>query len=270
MRLLIRLRADADAVYENAYHNKLRGRLWRALRGTVYEEAHGSGEPPGFVFSNVFPWGTIAEGDERHVLVASPREELLSAMAQSLQDDREFNVGEMAFSVQDLSAVNPDVGEPGTRGTIESATGVLVRLYDHHREEYGIEGDHGDNPTYWRPDHTIQPFVDAVTENLQRKHERFAPEFIPGPETVGDDLFDGYELIKTYALPVTVTTGVELDVVVSKWKLAYEVRDDTHRRHLNLALETGLGGRNALGFGFVNLTEKQGPYGEPAPEVTGG
>jgi CRISPR-associated endoribonuclease Cas6 len=259
MRLMVDLRARADAVYQTSYHNKLRGRLWRALQGTRFEEEHGDGEPMGLSFSNVFPWGEIHEGDERTLLVASPREELLAAIAKDLQSDREFNVGEMPFEVTGLTPIEVDVGEPGTRGVIETATGVVVRLYERHRDEYGIDGEYGDSPTYWRPEFTIEPFRDAIMENLQRKHERFAPEYVPSPGAVDGDLFDGYELIKTYALPTTVTEGVELDLLLSKWRFDYRVRDDTHRKHLNLALDTGIGGRNGLGFGFVNVVDRTRP-----------
>ncbi|WP_423751747.1 CRISPR-associated endoribonuclease Cas6 [Salinirarus marinus] len=259
MRLMVDLSARADATYQNNYHNKLRGRLWRSLQGTRFEEEHGDGRPMGLSFSNVFPWGELSEGDERTLLVASPREELLAAIAENLQADREFNVGEMPFEVDGLTPVDVDVGEPGTRGVVETSTGVVVRLYERHRDEYGIDGDHGDTPTYWRPEYTIEPFRDAITENLQRKHERFAPEYVPGPDDVESDLFDGYEFLKTYALPTTVTEGVELELVVSKWRFDYRVRDDTHRRHLNLALDTGIGGRNGLGFGFVNVVDRTRP-----------
>ena len=259
MRLMVDLRARADAEYVTNYHSKLRGRLWRALRGTEFDDEHGDGEPMGLAYSNVFPWGQIAEDDERTVLIASPREELLAALAEDLQSDREFNVGEMAFDVEDLTPVEVDVGEPGTRGVVETSTGVVVRLYDRHREAYGIDDEHGDSPTYWRPEHSIEPFRDAIAENLQRKHERFAPEYVPGPDEVDGELFEGYEFRKTYALPTTVTQGVELDLVVSKWRFDYRVRDDTHRKHLNLALDTGVGGRNGLGFGFVNVVERTRP-----------
>ena len=54
--------------------------------------------------------------------------------------------------------------------------------------------------------------------------------------------------------------------VLSKWKFEYTVRDDHHRRHLNLALDCGLGERNSLGLGFVNLDEDSII---PASEATG-
>ena len=259
MRLMINLEAQADAAYQTAYHNKLRGRLWRALDGSQFDDEHGDGNPLGLAFSNIFPWGEITEGDERSLLIASPREDLLATIAEDLQTDREFNVGEMAFTVDGLTPVEVDVGEPDTRGVVETATGVVVRLYEHHRDEYGIDCEHSDSPTYWQPEFTIEPFRDAITENLQRKHEQFAPEYVPGPDEVNSDLFSGYEFLKTYALPTTVTEGVELDLVVSKWRFDYRVRDDTHRKHLNLALNTGIGGRNGLGFGFVNIVERTKP-----------
>ena len=263
---MIDLRAQMDAAYQTNYHHKLRGRIWRALQDTEFGEEHGTGSPMGLSFSNVFPWGDIEEDDERKLLVASPREELLATLAEDLQSDPEFNIGEMSFTVDNLTPLDVDVGEPGTRGVIETATGVLVRLYDHHRDEYSIEEEQGDAPTYWRPEFTIEPFRDAIEDNLQQKHELFAPEYVPGPTEDSRDLFDGYDFIKTYALPTTVTEGVELELVLSKWRLDYNVRNDTHRKHLNLALDTGIGGRNGLGFGFVNIVERTKP-GET--ELTG-
>ncbi len=250
------LRAQADTAYVSNYHRKLSGRIWRALEGTPADENHGSGGPSEFCMSNPFPFGDMEEGDERKVIVSSVDEQVLSYVAKDVKQDPEFNVGEMEFEVEDLSAFDVDVGEPGTEGTIETATGVLVRLYEEVREEYGIDNGHGETPTYWRPEHTNEPFVNAVTSNLQAKHDEFIGEHLPGPEDTEGPLFNSYELIKSFAIPLTVTEGVEMEVVLSKWRFGYKVRDDHHRRHLNLALDTGIGGRNSLGLGFVNITEK--------------
>jgi CRISPR-associated endoribonuclease Cas6 len=255
MRLLTKLTARADAVYDNAHHDKLRGRLWGALKGTEYDERHDTDEPPGFCFSLVFPPGEMAEGDERWLLVAAPEEELLAHIAQDLKDDRELNVGEMPFQVEHVHALSPDVGEPGTSGTLESGTGVLVRIPPDRREEYGIENGHSDTATFWRPAHSMAPFRRQMAANLDRKHRLFAPDYLPGPSDTEGELFDSYDLLKTYALPVQVTENREMTYVVSKWELGYTVRDDDHRRHLNLALDCGIGERNALGFGFVNIAE---------------
>jgi CRISPR-associated endoribonuclease Cas6 len=193
--------------------------------------------------------------------VASPDEELLTHVARDLQADRELNIGEMPFRVTELHALAPDVGEPRTSGTLESGTGVLVRIPPERREEYGIDGDHGDSATYWRPEHTMAPFRNQIEANLDRKHRLFGADHLPGPSDRDGDLFDGYELLKTFAVPIEVTQGQELTYVLSKWKLDYTVRDDHHRRHLNLALDCGIGERNSLGLGLLNVAERTGPDG---------
>lgn len=243
-----------DAAYDDAYHHKLRGRIWQALRGSEFESLHGEERPLGFCYSNPFPPGEITEGDERFVIFAATDRDLLGEIAADLQKDSEFNIGEMPFEVTDMSLLEPDVGEPGTRGVLESGTGLVVRIPPWRADEYGIEND-GEQAIFWRPDHSMEPLKVQLENNLDKKHRLFYPDDLPGPSDVTGHLFEEYELLKTYALPVQVTKDVELTYILSKWRLGYTVRDDHHRRHLNLALDAGLGERNSLGFGFVNIDE---------------
>lgn len=261
MRLLVRLHARRNTVYDNTYHHKARGRIWRALRDTRFEDKHDTDESTGFCYSNPFPPGNIEEGDSRTFLVSAPQEELLTAIAEDLNNDREFNIGEMPFRVTDMSVLAPDVGEPGTSGTIETGTGVVVRIPPWRFDDYGIDPE-GDDFAFWRPKYTVEPFKRQLHNNLDKKHSQFCREDLPGPTDVEGKLFDEYELLKTYALPVTVAEGETLTYVVSKWRFDYRVRDDHHRRHLNLALDTGIGERNSLGFGFCNITDKTTVRGE--------
>jgi CRISPR-associated endoribonuclease Cas6 len=259
------LSARADVAYQNDYHHKLRGRLWDALANTGHDDRHDDGEPPGFSYSNPFPPYDMEAGDERKLLIASPEEELLADIAADLLKQPELNIGEMPFHVDDVSSLEPDVGEPGTRGTIETGTGLLVRIPPWQCEEYGIDHPGGDTAVFWRPEHSMAPLRKQLEDNLDQKHNCFAHDHLPGPSEVDGNLFDGYELLKTFAVPLTVTEGQRMTYVLSKWEFSYTVRDDHHRRHLNLALDCGLGERNSLGLGFVNVADKA-PPGESEPE----
>lgn len=254
MRLLITLTATADAVYNTDYHHKLRGRIGRALQGTEFADNHGkdTGKPSEIVLSNIFPWGPIKEGQTYNVIVASPREDILTVIATDLQQTPEFNIGDMSFTVTDIQPVNADVGEPGTQGVLATETGVLVRIPDHKYDEYGITPD--GNPPYrcWEREYSLDPFITQVENNLDWKHEHFEPEYLPGPSDRDYQLFDEYDYIKTYTLDLEVTSGTVVPYLVSKFNLTYEVRDNHHRRHLNLALDNGIGERNGMGLGFVN------------------
>lgn len=256
MRLLIRLRAEADARYNHAAHHKLRGRLWRGLDRPEFDDLHDAERPVGVCNSQIFPWGDIDEGDERNVLVSTTDRDVLHAIAGGLVADREFNVGEMQFRIDEVTSLSPDVGEPGTEGTIETGSGVLIRIPPWQFEEYGLSSESDGESLFWRPEYSMEPFQRQIENNLDRKHGLFCPDHLPGPSESDGDLFEEYELEKTYSLPLTVSEGIERTVVLSKWKFGYRVRDDDHRRHLNLALDAGIGERNALGLGFLNI--KQG------------
>lgn len=256
MRVLTRLRARADTAYDNTYHHKLRGRIWGALEESSFDALHDENQPKPFTYSNPFPPGDMEESDERTLLVASTEEELLAHVAADLQDDPELNIGEMPFTVEEVTPLAPDVGEPGTSGTIDTGTGVLVRIPPWRFEEYGIDVDH-DEAEFWRPEHTMEPFRTQLEANLDKKHRLYCPDYLPGPSDVGGELFDSYELIKTFAIPVTPTEGQRETWVLSKWEFEYTVRDDDHRRHLNLALDLGIGERNSLGFGFCNIRDDE-------------
>lgn len=266
MRVLARLRARADTAYDNTYHHKLQGRIWGALEESPYDEFHDENQPMPFTYSNPFPPRDMAEGDERTLLVASPEEELLAHVAADLQEEPELNIGEMPFTVDEVTPLAPDVGEPGTSGTIETGTGVLVRIPPWRFEDYDMDVHH-DQAEFWRPEHTMEPFRTQLEGNLDKKHRLYCPDYLPGPSDVDGELLDGYELIKTFALPVTPTEGQRETWVLSKWKFDYTVRDNHHRRHLNLALDVGIGERNSLGFGFLNIIERTGP-GETELEGT--
>ena len=246
MRVLFDLQAEMDASYDTEYHGRLRARIWDALRGTEYDE-HGV-ETPGFSFSNPFPWGELEQGDKRQFVVASPREDQLAQITADLLENPEVHAGSMPFCVTDATPVNPDVGPPGTEGVLETATGV----YAVTPPQYLDNPDEHEDETFWRPKHGTEAFFEHIETQLQRNHDRFMPDSDPGPKDVDFPLFEEYTMLKKYWLDVQVSNDTEWTVLVSKWRFPYRVRDDHHRRHLNLALDVGIGRRTPLGFGFLN------------------
>lgn len=252
MRLLVDLTVTADTEYDHTYHNKLQGRVWGALRDTPYDDAHDDPTPLGLSYSNPYPPGQIFhEGERKHLLFAAPDEQLLGHIADDLTTHPELNIGEMQFTVDNIRTVDPEVGPIGSTGTLETETGVVVRIPPEDCEQYGLPTTH-DTDTFWRKEHSMKPFKENIKQNLAYKHDLFGPDSTPSPTEMTQDLFDEYMLRRQFALPVTVTTGVEQTYILSQWTFKYTVRTDAHREYLNLLLDTGIGERNGLGFGFLN------------------
>jgi CRISPR-associated endoribonuclease Cas6 len=268
MRIELALDALADAAYDTSSHHKIRGRIWRAFEDKEeYAEVHESDYGLGFVFSNVFPWGDIEEGDRRYIRIASPRRDLLNELTAHFDSDCSFDVGQMRFEVADIGAHVPQVGEPGSTGRIDTGTGVFCALSRELAEEHGldtskIEAGESETNMYWQPEHGMEPLQATIRRSLQRSHERFGDDYYDGPAEIDEPLFTQIEPIKddiTYAIRFQPATAVNQTVILSKWRLGYRVRDETHRYHLNLALDAGIGQRREHGFGFLNLREQNPP-----------
>lgn len=268
MRIELALDAIADAAYDTAAHHKIRGRIWRALEAKEkYAAVHDSKHGVGFAFSNIFPWGEIEEGDRRYIRIASPRRDVLDDLISHFDRDHAFEVGQMRFEISDISAHAPQVGESGSTGRIDTGTGVFCALDHRLAEEHGldtseIEAGATETKLFWQPEHGMEPLEATIRRSLQRTHEQHGDEYYDGPAEIDEPLFNSIEPIKddiTYAIPFQPATAVDRTVILSKWRLGFRVRDETHRYHLNLALDAGIGQRREHGFGFVNLREHHPP-----------
>lgn len=270
VRIELALDAVADASYDTSYHHKTRGRIWRAFdNDEEYADIHDSNQGIGLAFSNIYPWGEISEGDRRYIRIASPERKVLDDLIAHFGQDRAFDVGQMRFRVDNISGHASDVGEAGSTGILETATGVFCALNREMAENYGLdtsEMDSGDAETdlFWRPKHGIGALRDSIRHSLQQTHDRYGDDYYDGPLEIDEPLFDSVEPIKddvTYSIKFQPATAVDRTVILSKWRLGYRVRDETHRYHLNLALDAGVGQRREHGFGFVNLTDRTPPRG---------
>lgn len=257
MRLLIRLEATRDAAYSLSYHHKLRGVIWNGLSDTEYATFHGDSNRVSFCFSNPYPGGYISEGDQRYVLIASPHNGMIEQFDDVFTEGDEFNIGEMPFVVSEAHPVHTDVGEPGSEGTLQTETGVYVPLPEERWDEYNISPEYNASRISWTPeDHPLGLFLERVNENLSWKHSSVFPQYMNSPS---DDaqLFESIRPQKTYpiTIPVTSNSGYEYTFINTKWEFDYRVRDDDHRRWLNLLLDAGTGWRNSMGFGFTNIVD---------------
>ncbi len=268
MRIELALDAIADAAYDVSYHHKLRGRIWRGLSDEDnYAESHETNHGVGFAFSNVFPWGNIEQGDRRYLRIASPRREVLDDLIAHFGRDRTFDIGQMRFKVAEVTGHAPDVGEAGATGRIDTGTGVFCAFNRKLAEEHNLdttEMESGESETkmFWRPKHGMGALQKTIQRSLQQTHERYGDEYYDGPMKVNEPLFESIEPIKdevTYSIRFQPATEVNRTVILSKWRLGYRVRDETHRYHLNLALDAGIGQRREHGFGFLNLRNKTPP-----------
>lgn len=242
-RLLTTLKSRSAFTYDNTTNHKAQGRVYADLERAGFKHLHDKTGPKLFAFTLPFPNRGGDEGDERWFMFTAQNPTIVSGVKDSLEDNREFNIGEMPFHVEHIQYLNPKVGE---RGVLETSTPILIRVdQERVQNKFGIETEY--DSTHWTNELGTDVFFHRVRENLQRKYRTAFGEKPPEPP-----YFTNYRFNGTYSKPVTFPNGDQV-FLLSEWSFEYAVRGADHRKILNLALNSGIGELCSLGFGVMNL-----------------
>lgn len=260
-KIILYLEAKADCEYPKMYHRKLHGAILNRIPDEIIEaskQREGSSSL-GISFTELMPWGDLTEGDERKLVINTVDPEIVGHIAQTVSENPTLNIGNMQFNVRGIDKSTIDVGQVGSRGTIESDTGVLIPIKANRVSEFGLDNP-GDEVYYWSEDDPHEAFATRLKEDLSAKwHGLTDKPDQDGPDGINGPIFDQKTLDRTYSVPIRVTADHTQRVVLSKWTFEYEVRSEAHRNALNLALGAGIGTRNNFSLGTVSLISKTEP-----------
>jgi CRISPR-associated endoribonuclease Cas6 len=220
--------------------------LTQTLKHAGIDDYRETQRPP-FAFSDLMPIGdgrhpgmSLSEGDAVHLLVSTPRLDIMQAIAGGLQRKPELTAGSMVFAARAAKPIKTDVGLPGSEGALTTASGIILNV-----------DDEADTDEYWTErKHSVHDFKTALSRTIDRVLEH---------ETADTDTlrpyFSDYDHLKTYASKLRVTPEQTITVVASKWNLHYHVRDEAHREALNALLGTGVGRHRSYGFGMLQTRD---------------
>jgi CRISPR-associated endoribonuclease Cas6 len=96
---------------------------------------------------------------------------------------------------------------------------------------------------FWRSDHPVDLFIEALESNLEKKYKEFTSNQFQGR------IFEGFDFQKQVSTKINVSKS-NVPIIGTLWKL--EFASDVPRDLQLFALDCGLGERNSIGFGFVN------------------
>ncbi|MBD3203182.1 CRISPR-associated endoribonuclease Cas6 [Candidatus Woesearchaeota archaeon] len=248
MRLLLKLRAEKDFSYDKKYFHKLRGFLYSLLDGTEYNP-HNNESYKHFCFSNVFPVKDFKKGDIRNLLISSPDKNFLRFLCGRLYEIKQFKedicIGEYFFRLAAVNYVKTFIDS-----SVELITGtpIVIRIPKYNYKKYGIKSKRPYE--YWRKEYDFTAFIKQLTENLIKKYNDIYDENIKDINLFQEFIF------KKEVCVHRIENGKEVKTVGSLWKFKFDHLDKLHRKILWVGLESGFGGLNSSGFGFMNEVEK--------------
>lgn len=245
MFLAVRLRARERFEWHNDYGYGVMGRIGEALQGTTYDRSHDDGSPPPYTFSEIRPFShEVKEGHDKYLVFASPESELIRQLAQDFQSNPRLNVGPMRYKIRAAGIADPGVGDVGDHGWLQSLSGLNIAI---NPEDDGPDEYWGTKNSDSGRAQDFDVFQTALHRSIRGACRQ---QYVPEPEE-DTDLFDGYELIKTFAVPFTVTSSEQITAVRSHWRFQYEIRDEQHRQQLETLHQTGVGKKTGYGCGML-------------------
>lgn len=232
-----------------------------------------------FCFSNVFPYGDMKYGRIKNLIISSPDEYFISVLQQKVMNlNSTIHLGSSVFDI--LECKTFDLNILASQLVFATATPIIVRIPQYVYESYNLQLKYPYGYIYWRSHYPLELFLQQIWMNLEKKYKRFYGTR-PNTNALG---FSKFVFRKQVSQKIIIHGKVQT-VIGTLWDFWFEEdedeentrnnnyifqnkivteRDDIKEGHdifnsaerqrlIHFALESGLGERNTLGFGFVNL-----------------
>ena len=231
-----------------------------------------------FCFSNIFPFEEKISSKSRYNLIFStPDEKLCTDVFKALEsrisaggESSILRLGDLRFQIDHVSRPfrmdfsNDSFPSIRTR----SATPIIIRIPKWRYEDYGIESDRPFE--FWRESISLEAFVKQVGDGMEKKLSEYRSLEDHLPEDSDsknqDQLHNdqnmtqqfavpdiiSYRFLKSVSKPITIK-GERQQAIGSLWEFEFSPQSQKESNNLEFALDSGLGERNSLGFGFMNL-----------------
>ena len=243
MRLLVKLEAAKDQAYDAMYHHKVQGLIYDQIE-SFDPGLHDKRGYKYFSYSNPFPIADMKAGDARNLIIASPNTKLIEHIQKHLQKD--LNIGDNSYKVLEKKTLTPRLQTPFK---LITATPVTMRIPKERYSDYGINSDK--DWVYWRPEYSFEAYVKQLGDNVIKKYNSYHKT-----DMKEHTIFEQY-IYKRATCNPTIIDGKEYEIVGSIWEYPFTHLTPEQRRLLEFALDTGLGERNAYGYGFLNIVKNE-------------
>jgi CRISPR-associated endoribonuclease Cas6 len=264
MRLLIRLRCIEDSKYEMQYHYHLQGFIYNLLKGSKYDYVHDKDGYKFFCFSNIFPASPLVLGDYRTLIISSPDSEFVSYVHEVLRKpwNVEVKVGHMRFRIDSFETLLPKIPDRSPVSLI-TGTPIMIRIPKERYQLYDIRPSKEYDYVYWRSEYPLHLFVSQIESNLLKKYGEYLQLNNHSNHKENNKLTDLLEpstpLFHKFKFKKQISTklvmkGFEQTVIGTVWEFGFHPYTEKEKELVQFALDAGLGERNSLGFGFMNIT----------------
>jgi CRISPR-associated endoribonuclease Cas6 len=206
-----------------------------------------------FCFSNIFPPSIVKSGELRYLLISSPNIDLIRSVFSHLKENlvnyEVINIGEQQYCIRSLELLETIVA--AEKCVIRTSTPVSIRIPEKAYQLYNVDAEYRKEKfLYWRSNLSHDMFLKAILNNIRSKYKFFYKT----------DIINIEQTIQSFILLKEVVIHLDIGKYTAKvpasfWRFHFGNLDKEKRDVLNFALDTGIGERNSVGLGFLNVEE---------------
>lgn len=235
MRLILSFNPNETHNKQTIDPHQIQSFIYSLLKETKYHELHDEKGFKFFNFSNIFPIGDYTPNSIKKLIISSPDPTLISTLYHTLKSTTFFKIGPCPMELLKVKPVKTIVTE-----TMQTATPILISSEPCTTHLHCFkQGD------------SLTQFFDRLKENAINKYNAFTGEDFE----LTSDLFTGFQLDKEVATPVYLNQQ-KLPLIGSLWKnLSFNLTKE-NKKFYSFLIDTGLGEKNSMGFGFVNCIKE--------------
>lgn len=233
MRVLLKFVSKKFMPYSQVNRHTVQGFIYSLLQDTEFSDMHNRSGFKFFTYSNIFPINDFFPGKEKNLIISSPNRKLIETIADRAKSMKYAYLSDAPLMIKEVRvfSVKPT-------GKFITATPVVVQ------KSPGIylSFEQGDS---------IRLFMDRIKDNAVKKYNAFYDEDL----VFEDDLFDLLQFQKEVAV-IVKRDDEEFRIIGSLWSLLQKRIPRGMGKFYQFILDCGLGEKNSLGFGFLNVVKE--------------
>jgi CRISPR-associated endoribonuclease Cas6 len=250
VRLKLELVATKDQSYDNDYNYKVQSFIYNLIRYSQFHNIHDSnGIAPSdrsvtpFCFSNIFPYGDMKQNDSKSLIISSPNDKFINLIFTRLKESNSLIViGRLEFKLTDVKMFIVKMRSPQK---VYTSTPIIIRVPEKQYRHYNIELKHSFKYLFWRNTYPLELLIRQLEINLTRK---FFHYYKRHPNS--SISFNKLVFMKQVSKKLTVHSSVQT-IIGTLWEFWIDEVNELTK----FAIDSGLGERNRLGFGFLNKSQ---------------
>jgi len=236
MRLKIKFYTKDDENYEfNKYD--IQGMIYSTLLDAGMTEIHAGNKIRFFSFSDIFPNNILKKDFLYNLIISSPDNNIIKNIHNILDKNKSFYLSGYKFNIAEINEFDINISN-------DFITGSPIVLYlDNKKNKYfSIKND------------SIAFFLRRLKENAIKKFNLYYNENI----NINHLIFDKLKFHREVALLLR-KGKVSFDIIGTTWyNLHLNKLNRNEIKFYKFIMDTGIGEKNSLGFGFLNPVRNYG------------